>query len=129
MTDDRHLLKRGEALRATFDDFRILSPVDALPLTERRVAKPQDLAKRLAEQELWAHDAVRRHGTAGERWNVRDDVEVAGAQRCAQVPGDHPIIAPRTGVGPRRPERLRGDRENDYLDETIECQEVVAVAV
>ena len=51
VTNDRDLLKRDEAMRAAFDNFRILSPADALALTQRQVAKRQDLTRRLAEQE------------------------------------------------------------------------------
>ena len=46
ITNDEGLLKRDEAIRAAFDSFRILSPRAALVLTERQIAKHEDLAGR-----------------------------------------------------------------------------------
>lgn len=48
VTNDQGLLKRDAALRAAFDNFRVLGPTAALKLTERQVRKSEKIAARTA---------------------------------------------------------------------------------
>lgn len=46
ITNDLGLLKRDEMIRMKFNNFRVLSPAAAVDLTDRQVAKHEELARR-----------------------------------------------------------------------------------